>query len=198
MLYTKLIEAIGIQSITRKVLLTSTGFTNKNIERMFLTHVDSLPDKLKCLFVTAAAVTEDAKSMIPLCKEDLTSAGVLSRNIITYNFEHEMSVEDMCDYDAIYLCGGSSRKLLYTIINSGMRNTLVEAVNNGLFYIGVSAGAVIGGSFMRDSLQFIPNRVEPHVNKNPTKNGLLHGKNQVNISDSQAIWIYGKRVEIFE
>ena len=71
----------------QKIILTSTGFTNKNIKERFLELVNIPADKIKVIFIPTAAITEDAKGMIPICKGQLLNAGILEDNIYTIKCE---------------------------------------------------------------------------------------------------------------
>jgi peptidase E len=71
----------------QNLILTSTGFNNKRIQEKFLELVNVPNDKIKVIFIPTAAITEDAKVMIPLCKNDLLNAGILEQNIVTYDLD---------------------------------------------------------------------------------------------------------------
>lgn len=67
---------------------------------------------------------------------------------------------------------------------------LKAAIDNGLFYIGVSVGTMIASSSVENNLGIIPNPLEPHCEENITPDGALPDKNlPINISDDQAVWI---------
>ena len=61
----------------QNIILTSTGFTNKNIEEKFLSLVNVPSDKIKVIFIPTAAITDEEKVWIPVCKNDLLDAGIL-------------------------------------------------------------------------------------------------------------------------
>lgn len=174
----------------KHILLTSTGFTNKKLEKLFLENTGKATDKIRVIFVPTAAVDDESRSMIPECRKDLTDAGILEENITDYNLNSPMNADEISNFDAIYFCGGSETHLIEAIHKADFASTLKNAVNNGLFYIGVSAGSMIASSSVNEGLGFIPNALEPHCEKNITPNGALPDKNiPVNISDVQAVWI---------
>ena len=60
----------------RRILLTSTGFTNKNIEKIFIDNIHKPLSDVKVIFVPTAANDPESKSIIPECYKDLTNAGI--------------------------------------------------------------------------------------------------------------------------
>lgn len=174
----------------RRILLTSTGFTNKNLEKLFLEHIGKSAQNLRVIFVPTAANDEESKSILPFCRQDLADAGVLDENIITYDLDRAMDITELCTFDAIYFCGGSESHLMDAINRIGFAPILMEAVNEGLFYIGVSAGSMIASASVSNGLSIIPNPLEPHCEENITPDGPLPAAElPVNISDDQAVWI---------
>lgn len=183
----------------RRILLTSTGFTNKKLEKLFLEHVGKPAQNLRVVFVPTAANDEESRSVLPFCRQDLTDAGVLDDNIVTYNLDRVMDITELCSFDAIYFCGGSESYLMNAINKINFAPTLIEAVNKGLFYIGVSAGSMIASSSVVNGLGIIPNHLEPHCEENITPDGPLPGtESPVNISDNQAVWITDNEVVILQ
>ena len=141
----KINESVILESSNnkRRILLTSTGFTNKNIEKVFKDNINKPMSKVKVIFVPTAANDAESRSIIPECYKDLTDAGVLDKNIITYNLDRKMFLNEIMNYDAIYFCGGSEQYLIDAINKINFSSTLTTAINNGLFFIGVSAGSMI-------------------------------------------------------
>lgn len=183
----------------RKILLSSTGFSNKNLEKIFLDNLEKPVNEVRVLFIPTAAIDEEAKSILPFCRQDLTDAGVLEENIDTYELDQPMDVSELNNYDAVYFCGGSPEHLIKAIHQVDFAQPLLKAVENGLFYIGVSAGSMIATPSVENNLGIIPNPLEPHCEKNITSNGILpEAGNPVNISDDQAVWILGDTAMIIE
>ena len=195
-------ESIILESSNnkRRILLTSTGFTNKNIEKVFKDNINKPMSKVKVIFVPTAANDAESRSIIPECYKDLTDAGVLDKNIITYNLDRKMFLNEIMNYDAIYFCGGSEQYLIDAINKINFSSTLITAINNGLFFIGVSAGSMILTSSVKNGLGIIPNKLEPHCEKNITSNGniILDDSSEIRLSDNQALWINGNISTILE
>lgn len=174
----------------KRILLTSTGFTNKNLEKLFLEHVGKPARELRVVFVPTAANDEEAKSLLPFCRQDLTDAGIPDENIVTYDLDRVMDITELCTFDAVYFCGGSESHLMDAINRIGFAPVLMDAVSKGLFYIGVSAGSMIASASVANGLGIISNPLEPHCEENITPDGPLPAAGlPVNISDNQAVWI---------
>ena len=203
----------------RKILLTSTGFSNRAFISLFLSQVDKPATEIRVIFVPTAAVFEDAREMLPYCFQDLTDAGIPPENIFTYHLGYLMSEAaprahqagqtnippmfrllssaEISEFDAIYLCGGSPRHLLNEANRTGFTNSLITAVENGLFYIGVSAGSIIAAANLPQNLGFINNELSVHC-KSGSPCGKLPDSGNICLTDSQAIWINGNDAEIIE
>lgn len=183
----------------RRMLLTSTGFDNKKFEKMFIEEVGKAPVDIKALFIPTAANDPESKEVVPFCFQDLTGAGLLPENIFTYDLDYVIDKDTVANYDGIYFCGGSSAHLMEAINNANFKDTLLEAVDNGLFFIGVSAGSVICSSSIKNSLSIFDNPLKPHCKENLTPNGPLPAPGtQINISDNQAVWVHGDVLEVIE
>ena len=182
-----------------RILLTSTGFDNKKFEKIFCDNMDKPMDSVKVVFVPTAANDEESRSVVPFCKQDLTNAGIPEENIVTYDLDRKMDFDEIYKYDAIYFCGGSEEYLIERVHAMEFAPVLLKAVENGLFYIGVSAGSMIASSSVKDNLGIIKNPLEPHCEKNITPCGrLLNNSDQIRLSDTQAVWITDDTAEIIE
>lgn len=183
----------------KKILLTSTGFDNKKFENLFVTNVGKPIDRVKALFVPTAANDEESRSVVPFCRQDLTNAGVPDENITVYDLDRAMNLDELMQYDAIYFCGGSETYLMEAVNRVNFAPVLLQAVKQGLFYIGVSAGSMIASLSVKDNLGIIDNPLEPHCEKDITPCGFLPPAGYpVNISDNQAVWITDTGAEIIE
>lgn len=180
-------------NIKRKLLLTSTGFENPNIGRLFLNTIDMEPSKLRILFVDTAAISEEDKSILSECYNELYNLGIINSNITTKSDLKCLTIKECSiDYDCIYVAGGDENYLLNHINNSGFRNVLLSLINQyNKYYIGVSAGSYICGSLIPNNLNIIKNPLDVHCTKNIANDGIV--ENNLNIpiylSDRQALYI---------
>lgn len=179
----------------RKLLLTSTGFENKNFEKMFLREIGKDAGKIKVIFVPTAAIDDEAKEMLPECMNDLLNAGILPDNILTYDLDYLLSFKEGKEYDAIYFCGGSTKHLINSINKIGFNSVLNELVDNGMFYIGVSAGSVVASNEYPNNLGYIDCYIDVHCEEG-SPCGIIENKDSILLTDNQAIWICGDKAEI--
>ena len=199
----------------KRLLLTSTGFSNKRFSSLFLEKINKKPEEIKVIFIPTAATDDDAKAMLPYCYQDLTSIGILSENIFIYDLRYLLSsssnkeqsdflrafrllpVEEMGNFDAIYFCGGDHSYLLDEVNRTDFKEVLKTAVENGLFYIGTSAGAIIAAENMPDNLGLIKKHLNVHCVKG-TPSGKLPSGKTIYLTDQQAVFIEGDNYEIIE
>lgn len=183
----------------KKLILTSAGFNNKKIEEKFLELVKIPNDKVKVIFIPTAAITEESKAFVPLCKNDLLNAGILEQNIVSYDFDKIMSCDEICNFNAIYVCGGSPQHLLNKINDTKFYFPLKSFLDNGGVYIGVSAGSTILTKNLPNNLGYINCTLNVHT-KDGTECGYLDTSDCPNIklTDNQAIIISGNDISIIE
>lgn len=181
------------------IILTSTGFTNKNIKEKFLSLVNIPNYKIKVIFIPTAAITEDAKVWIPVCKTDLLDAGILENNIVPYDLDRIMSCDEICNYNAIYVCGGTTQHLLCKMNETKFNIPLKKFLDNGGVYVGVSAGSVVLSSNLPDNLGYINCTLNVHADEG-TESGYIDTSDCPNIklTDNQAIVIIDNNITIIE
>ena len=183
----------------QNIILTSTGFTNKNIEEKFLSLVNVPNDKIKVIFIPTAAITEDARVWIPICKNDLLEAGILGDNIVTYDLDRIMSCDEICNFNAIYVCGGTTEHLLSKMNETKFNIPLKKFLGKGGVYVGVSAGSVALSRNLPDNLGYINCTLDVHAEEG-SECGYLNTSDCPNIklTDNQAIIIIDSNITIIE
>ena len=183
----------------QNIILTSTGFTNKKIEEKFLSLVNVPNDKIKVIFIPTAAITDEEKVWIPICKNDLLDAGILEDNIVLYDLDRFMSCDEICNFNAIYVCGGTTEHLLSKMNETKFDIPLKEFLNNGGVYVGVSAGSVALSQNHTDNLGYINCILNVHAEEG-TKCGYLNTSDcpNVKLMDNQAIIIIDNKITIIE
>lgn len=126
------------------------------------------------------------------------------------------------DIDAIFVTGGNSYYLLYHTRASGFDRIAKEMVNNGVVYIGSSAGALLAGKNidiarklddpslvnMSDftGLGLVDYAIMPHIDNPKYKSGIEEtilawqekSARIIGLKDSQAIMVQGNYTEIIE
>jgi peptidase E len=183
----------------QNLILTSTGFTNKKIEQKFLELVNIPNDKIKVIFIPTAAISEEAKVFIPLCKNDLLDAGISDDNIVTYDLDRIMSCDEICNFNAIYVCGGTTQHLLNKMNEIEFYIPLKKFLDNGGVYVGVSAGSVVLSKNLTNNLGYINCILTVHAEES-TKCGHINTNNCLNIrlNDNQALIITDNNISIIE
>lgn len=172
----------------KKILLTSAGFENINIQNKFLELVKKDPKNIKALFITTAAIEPDAILMLPKCLNDLLNCGIPKDNIVVYDMHKLISLDEIKKYDVVYVCGGSTRYLLNRMNEIGFNKVISDYIDAGGFYIGVSAGSVAASGKYENSLNFIKNVLDVHCDVGSTA-GSIKNTDDINLTNSQAILI---------
>jgi dipeptidase E len=183
----------------QNIILTSTGFTNKNIEEKFLSLVNVPNDKIKVIFIPTAAITEGAKAWVPICKNQLLDAGIFEDNIVTYDLDRIMSCDEVCNFNAIYVCGGATEHLLNKMNEAKFHIPLKKFLGNGGVYVGVSAGSVALAKNLPGNLGYINCTLNVHSEEG-TECGYINISDCPNIklTDNQAIIIIDNNITIIE
>lgn len=181
----------------KKILLTSTGFNNKNIERKFLELLEKKAEEAKILFIITAAIDPDAVRILSGCLDDLTNCGIKDENIKVYDMHKAMTIQVLNEFDAIYVCGGSTRYLVSRMEEINFKQSVDEYINNGGIYVGVSAGSVCASGKYPNGLGFIKNILDVHCDVG-TENGKIESEEQIFLTNEQAIYISDECMDIFD
>jgi dipeptidase E len=181
----------------KKILLTSTGFDNINIKNKFLDFLDKSPEEAKILFIITAANDPDAVRILSGCLDDLTGCNIKDENITIYDMHKLISKEEILQYDAIYVCGGSTEYLVERIEEIKFKEVLDYYIENGGIYIGVSAGSVAASGKYINGLNLISNDLDVHCSTG-SNNGIIENENEIFLTDNQAICILDDKKYIFE
>ena len=106
-----------------------------------------------------------------------------------------MNVEELSQYDMIVFCGGNASVLLGEVNRTGFSKPLKQAIENGLVYLGISAGSMIAAGNFADGLGYLTNSLIPHAEiGNPC--GEISNNDSIELSDGQIVLIQGERQEI--
>jgi len=142
----------------KKLLLTSSGFSNSKIGEEFLKLLDKNPTDVKVLFIPTASEykLENGEEMfyVKESEKELIGLGISKENIFWLDIKSIATAGDIHDYDVMYVCGGNTFYLMCHLKNTGFDKKIIEFVNAGKVYVGVSAGSVIIGPNIRISAHF--------------------------------------------
>ncbi|MBP3920998.1 MAG: Type 1 glutamine amidotransferase-like domain-containing protein [Bacilli bacterium] len=181
----------------KKILLTSTGFDNENIMNKFIELLNVDVKNAKVLFIITAANDPDAVRILSGCLDDLTKCGIQDNNITVYDMHKLISQEEITKYDAIYVCGGSTKYLVDRISELNIKPVIDKYIEQGGIYIGVSAGSICTSGKYKNGLGFIKNILDVHCD-NGSNNGIINSTNNIYLTNNQAIFIDDNGITIFE
>ena len=144
--------------MNKKMVLTSCGIIDSNLKQNFYKLLDKDISKVKILFITAAVYGENNSDTKWIDDEFKTilDLGIKKENIQEFKMDYEI---DLSLYDLVYMLGGNTFYLLKKIRDTNFDLKLKEAIENGVIYVGSSAGSVIMGSTTELSLPYDKNRV---------------------------------------
>ena len=172
------------------ILLTSTGFDNENIKEKFMKYINT--EKPKILFIISAANDPDSIRILSGCLDDITKCGIKDEFIKIYDLHEKEKLEN---YDAIYVCGGSTKRLLERMNEINFKEDLLNYLEKGGIYIGVSAGSVALSKKYENGLGIIDNYLDVHCDKG-TPNGIVNNED-IYLTDNQALIIDKEKI-VFE
>lgn len=120
----------------------------------------------KLVFIdTAAEVKTGDKTWLVNDRKSLVDIGFLVTDYTISGKTKEELVNDLDDYDVIYMCGGDSLYLLQQSQLSGFIEVIRDLVNNqGKTYIGTSAGTVVTGPNLYPTYRLTDATLAPLLN----------------------------------
>ena len=142
-----------------KLLLTSTGFTNKKVGEFFVRLLNKPTSKVKIIFIPTASRTEEELKYVKESMEELIELEIKPENIFNYNLDKRLSYKDVQSYDVIYVCGGNTFYLTAKMRKDGFDKVIKKLVREGKIYLGVSAGSVLAGPNIDIASPFDPNDI---------------------------------------
>lgn len=145
-----------------RVLLTSAGLETEEIKKCCMDMVNKDMSVVKALFIPTAAIYAEAINVLPKCMNDLLKCGIQDKNIKVYDLHAGMNIEELQQYDVVYLCGGDTQYLLERINETEFCKSLMEYIQTDGFVIGVSAGSLIFSNNLCGNLGLIDTKLDVH------------------------------------
>lgn len=173
-----------------KALLTSAGFDNPELGRLFLRMAGKPAAELRVLFIPTAAIEPDAIDMLPACLNDLRGLGIPDAHIRVCDLHRPVQPGDLDEVDAVYVCGGDTAYLLARVHEAGFDAALRVFLGRDGVYVGVSAGSVIAAQNLPGNLGYVPCRLRVHCAAGSAP-GPLAGRESIDLTNAQAIAIDG-------
>lgn len=145
-----------------RVLLTSAGLETEEIKEYFVKMIGKDMSEVKALFIPTAAIDAGAIDVLPKCMNDLLKCGIQNKNIKVYDLHTGMEMDELRQYDVVYLCGGDTTYLLERINATGFNTMLMEYIQANGMVIGVSAGSLLFSNNLVGNLGLINTRLDVH------------------------------------
>ncbi len=141
-----------------KIVLTSCGIIDSELKDQFYSLLDKAISQIKLLYITIDVDGEKDTDRKWLEEEYATilNLGIKKENITEYHYEEDM---DFASYDIIYMIGGNTFYLLKELKEKNLVKKIKKAINNGVIYIGSSAGSIILGKTIETALPYDENWV---------------------------------------
>ena len=124
----------------KNMILTSSLYESIELVKKFL---DKNTESKKILFIPTAANVEEYKKYMHLTQKAFEDFGYEVENFDVSIFSEEIAKEKLSQAKTVFISGGNTFYLLQELKRKNLTSYLKERIENGLIYIGESAGSVI-------------------------------------------------------
>ena len=122
------------------MILTSSLYESIELVKKFL---DKNTESKKILFIPTATNVDEYKKYIHLTQKAFEDFGYEVENFDVSIFSEEIAKEKLSEAKIVFISGGNTFYLLQELKRKNLTSYLKERIENGLLYIGESAGSVI-------------------------------------------------------
>lgn len=194
----------------RRLFLTSSGLSD-SMKKMFADSIAKSPQEMRILYIPSAGYeTDGAREGFAVCLDELGKMGIRYDNILIYNLELLLSkgykrtysahignpamvsrlltMEELGAFDAVFVSGGDSAVLCREMVRTGFDEVLKRAINDGLVYVGISAGSMYAAGNLDNGLHIILNPIIPHWNGQKATE-ITDSSAEIYLSDGQALYV---------
>ena len=178
-----------------KLILSSAGLENEVLKSQFLKLLDKDVKDVHPLFIPTAAIDPGAIAVLPKCMNDLLKCGIPEENITVFDLHRNMSLEELRQYDLVYLTGGRTSYLLQRINDTGFRDSLLEYIGLDGLVLGVSAGSIIFAKNLENNLGLLDARLDVHC-QSGEKPGPLERKDHIHLTNDCALLLDGRDITV--
>ena len=124
----------------KNMILTSSLYESIELVKKFL---DKNTESKKILFIPTATNVDEYKKYIHLTQKAFEDFGYEVENFDVSIFSEEIAKEKLSEAKIVFISGGNTFYLLQELKRKNLITYLKERIENGLLYIGESAGSVI-------------------------------------------------------
>ena len=124
----------------KNMILTSSLYESIELVKKFL---DKNTESKKILFIPTATNVDEYKKYIHLTQKVFEDFGYEVENFDVSIFSEEIAKEKLSEAKTVFISGGNTFYLLQELKRKNLTSYLKERIENGLLYIGESAGSVI-------------------------------------------------------
>ena len=124
----------------KNMILTSSLYESIELVKKFL---DKNTESKKILFIPTATNVDEYKKYIHLTQKVFEDFGYEVENFDVSIFSEEIAKEKLSEAKIVFISGGNTFYLLQELKRKNLTSYLKERIENGLLYIGESAGSVI-------------------------------------------------------
>ena len=122
------------------MILTSSLYESIELVKKFL---DKNTESKKILFIPTATNIDEYKKYIHLTQKAFEDFGYEVENFDVSVFSEEIAKEKLSEAKIVFISGGNTFYLLQELKRKNLITYLKERIENGMLYIGESAGSVI-------------------------------------------------------
>ena len=122
------------------MILTSSLYESIELVKKFL---DKNTESKKILFIPTATNVDEYKKYIHLTQKAFEDFGYEVENFDISIFSEEIAKEKLSETKTVFISGGNTFYLLQELKRKNLTSYLKKRIENGLLYIGESAGSVI-------------------------------------------------------
>ena len=124
----------------KNMILTSSLYESIELVKNFL---NKNTESKKILFIPTATNVDEYKKYIHLTQKAFEDFGYEVENFDVSIFSEEIAKEKLSEAKIVFISGGNTFYLLQELKRKNLITYLKERIENGLLYIGESAGSVI-------------------------------------------------------
>ena len=124
----------------KNMILTSSLYESIELVKKFL---DKNTESKKILFIPTATNVDEYKKYIHLTQKAFEDFDYEVENFDVSIFSEEIAKEKLSEAKTVFISGGNTFYLLQELKRKNLTSYLKERIENGLLYIGESAGSVI-------------------------------------------------------